>query len=387
MPDLMKLMEDWNGYASASDIGKAEGYERKLTEVVDLLSNAKGLPAHKHEYLIREVLTTSDFPLLFGDVLQRQMLATYKAAPPVWKPFTKVSTVPRMAPHIGGKRFSMSGGDQVLDKVVEKGEYHASDRVEKQYDITVDKYGRQFDISLEAMINDDLNALKDTPTRFANAAMRTEHHTVDSVFVYDCGGAVTHAVSGQLYSTVAGGMAEINQSAGALTIGFLEQGVEAMAGFRDINNNPIYNRAKFLVVPPALEMTALQILKSTEKMWAAGAVAYPTTNVIAQYGLQLIVDPYLPIIATANGHAASANTQWYLFSDPKDIVVLEAAHLAGHESPEICMKASDKVSVGGGAIGPMAGDFATDNIFYRVRLIFGATKLDWRGTYIGGAVG
>ena len=85
--ELLKLMEDWNGYTALSDIDKGDGYEQKLKEVVDLLSNARGLPPHKHEYLIREALTTSDFPLLFGDVLDRQVLASYKAVDPVWKAF------------------------------------------------------------------------------------------------------------------------------------------------------------------------------------------------------------------------------------------------------------------------------------------------------------
>jgi len=98
----------------------------------------------------------------------------------------------------------------------------------------------------------------------------------------------------------------------------------------------------------------------------------------------LIIDPYLTIIDTANGNPLTAVGGWYLFSDPRELAVIEAAHLRGHERPEICMKNSDKVTVGGGAINPMAGDFATDNIFYRVRLIFGGTTLDWRGFYFGG---
>jgi hypothetical protein len=45
------------------------------------------------------------------------------------------------------------------------------------------------------------------------------------------------------------------------------------------------------------------------------------------------------------------------------------------------MKASDKVSVAGGLISPFAGDFATDDIFYRVRIVCGGTQLDPRFTY------
>jgi len=378
--ELMKLMEDWKGYVALNDVGRGEGYEQKLKETIDLLSNANNLPPHRREYLLREALTTSDFPLLFGDVLDRQVLAAYKAVDPVWKAFVKISTNRDFKV---SDRYAITGGDQVLARVGEKGEYLASERTEAVYHLSVLKYGRQFDISWEAMINDDLGALKDTPERFARAAVRTEHRITTGQYVHDSGGAATHAASGQLYSTAAG---EVNETNALLTIANLENAVEAMAGFLDANGEPIQNRAKFLVVPPNLEMTARQILTSANKMWvelggAGGPLPYPTTNTIAQYGLILIVDPYLPVLDPV---AANGLTAWYLFADPRDIAAIEVAHLRGHERPEICMKASDKVSIGGGLISPMDGDFATDNILYRVRLCFGATTLDWRATYMGG---
>lgn len=360
--ELMKLMEDWSGYVSLS----GRHSDAEIGAFVDLLSNAQNVPAHLHEYRIKEALTTSDFPNLFGDVLDRQVLAAYKAVDPVWKAFVKMSAVKDFRQ---AKRFAIAGGDDVLARVAEKGEYLASDRTEDYYYFTVNKYGRQFDISWEALINDDLGALRDTPERFARAAVRTEHDLVTS----------TYAGAGALYAA-----GNPNTTNAALTIASLEAGVASMASVLDAAGNPIMNRAKYLVVPPVLEMTARQILTSATKMWLSPAIAataaYPMTNVIAQYGLQLIVDPYLAIYA----NAAEQATQWYLFADPKDIAALEFAHLLGHERPEICMKSSDKVTVGGGLIGPMSGDFATDNVFYRVRLVFGGVTLDWRATYLGG---
>ncbi|GAH72522.1 unnamed protein product, partial [marine sediment metagenome] len=121
-----------------------------------------------------------------------------------------------------------------------------------------------------------------------------------------------------------------------------------MHSFRDRSLTiPIKNRPKYLVVPPELEFTARQILTSAMKMWLehteaiAPATPYPTTNVIAKYGLELIVDDWLPIVDETNGTRA-----WYLFAAPSDIVAIEFDHLRGHERPEICMKASDKVTVG-----------------------------------------
>ena len=118
----------------------------------------------------------------------------------------------------------------------------------------------------------------------------------------------------------------------------------------------------------------------------AGApdVWVPTTNVVSNYGLELVIDPYITTIDVANGNPLSAVGAWYLFSNPMELAALEAAHLRGHERPEIAMKSSDKVTVGGGALNPMSGDFATDNVFYRVRVIFGGVTEDWRAFYFGG---
>ena len=376
MLELMQLMESWNGFSAISEVKKPDNYDLRLKETIDLLTNAKGLPHHRHEYLLREALTTSDFPYLFGDVLDRQVLASYKAVEPVWKKFVRMGTVPRIFPQVGGYRFGITGGDQHLDEVAEKGEYLASDRTEARYACYVKKYGRQFDISWEALINDDIGALKDTPERFARAAVRTEHRLVSNTYCADALADTNHA-AGNLYDS--GLVDAINLAALPLTIQNLEDTCEAMSAFTDVNGEPIMNRAKYLVVGPGLEFTARQILTSAFKAWVndavAAAVPMPTANVISQYGLELVVDPYLPIFLP------NAQLSWFLFADPKDIAAMEFDYLIGHERPEICMKASDKVSLGGGELGPMTGDFATDNVFYRVRDVCGCNKLEWRATY------
>lgn len=382
MPDLLQVVKDWDGFHAVSEAAHGADYDQRLTEVVNLLTNSRGLRPHEREYLIREALTTSDFPFLFGDVLDRQVLGAYKAVDPVWRAFTKMSTVNDFRT---AYRFKINGGDQVLAVVPEKGEYQASARTELRYPLAVQKYGRQFDISWESLVNDDLGALKDTPERFAKAAVRTEHRVVTGLYAGDVG-THTEGAGGNLYEI------GVNGTADALTIASLEAAMENQAALQDTGDEPIMNRPKFLVVPPALEFTARQILTSANKMWmdhvtraaasAATLFPMPTANVISQAGLVLVIDPYLPVLDTTSDEEG-----WYLFSDPSDIAALEAAHLTGHERPEIAMKSSDKVNVGGGPIGPMDGDFATDNVLYRVRLVFGATKLDWRATFMGGYQG
>jgi len=157
MPDIVlfsEAMEGVAGYLSNRERGLSIPME-KITEANDLIYGGvyrgRTLALHEREFLIKEALTTSDFPYLFGDVLNRQMLASYQAVEPVWKSIVKKSTVPRIAPQVGGYRFAMTGGDQMLEKVGQKGEYLASTRSELRYQLSVEKYGRQFDISWETL--------------------------------------------------------------------------------------------------------------------------------------------------------------------------------------------------------------------------------------------
>ena len=379
---LMQLMEDWKGYASIDERGRPT--KAQAAAFYDLLGNVRKVPAHRHEYEIREAMTTDSFPLMFADVIDRQLLAAYVAIDPMWKMYMRVKTVNRLHPWIGAKRFAITMSGMYLGEVPEKGEYLALKKTEKKYDIYAKKYGNQIDISWEAVIADKLGALKDTPSEFAWLAANTEHYNAVNLYANDLNILGTHAL-GDLYDDTTAG--EINATTLPLTIANLEATVAAMQAFRHPSGQPMRNKPKYLVVSDGgLEFTAQQILTSASKMWLdyttreAGPINYamPTTNVIAQYGLELIIDPWLSI-AGLDGY--TANT-WYLFADPGNIAAIECDYLEGHERPEICMKASDKVTLGGGAINPMSGDFATDNIFYRVRQCFGANKLDWRATFI-----
>ena len=369
---LREMMEGFEGYRSVREARKSPDLDARLLEVANLINNESGFPAHRHEYLLKEAMTTADFPYLFGEILDRQLLQGFKDTPQVMAQVCRRGTVRDFRTV---HRYEISNGDQYLDQVSEKGEYLASDRDEARYTYALLKYGRQFDISWEAMVNDDLGALSDTPMRFAKAARRTEERFITSLF-WNAAGPL------DAYFSAANGGAAV--AANPLTIANLETAVEAMAAYTDQGGSPIMNRPKYLVIPPALEFTARQILSSANKQWLwpendeGGPFAYPTTNVIAQYGLELIINPWIPIICTTGTIGA---TTWALFSSPADIAAAEFGLLRGHESPELFMKSSDQTRVGGGLTSPMDGDFATDNIFYKVRHVLGGVTLSGRAGY------
>lgn len=369
--EFLEVVNDWNGFSPAKS---ARFTESDIQRGMDLIDNAAGYSWRKHAAIMEEVITTTDFPNLFGVILDREMIARYGVAPQDWNQYIKTSTVTNFNTH---ERNRVDGMTNTLEEVTEKGEYLVGPVQNTQYTLAVLKKGRQFDISWESLINDGMGAFSDVAQRFADAATNTESLETAGLFSSAAGPNVL------LYGApiVDGGQAVTNLGTLALTIANLETTMELMRAQTDPLGNPIAVKGMHLVVPPALEFTARQILTSANKMWVesagGGAVALPTNNVISQVGIRLHVNDWLPVV-DASGNV---NTTWYLFADTRQGWAAEYAHLRGHEQPEVVMKASDKVSVSGAPMSPFSGDFATDNVFYRVRIVTGGTQLDPRMTY------
>ena len=376
MNDFLKMIEGWEGF---NPVGSSRISEAALAKFVDLFTNAQGMPAHRQEYLIRESVTTSDFPYLFGQVLDRSMLARYRAAASPWRSYVKTG---KLRDFRAATLHKLVGSDGLLAVVPEKTEYPGTSQSTGYYSHQLYKRGRSFDISWESLINDAMDAFGDIPQRFADAALNTE--AILATGIYAITGGPNTALFGATISDV-DGQAITNKGTLALTMANLEATLALMTAQTDLTGNPLSIRASHLVVPPALEMTARTILTSALKVYVdtvgganASTPAYvpmPTNSIIPQMGLQLHIDPWLPIVDTSAGK----NKTWYLFSDQGNWGQVD--FLTGHESPEICMKASNKVAVGGGPINQFEGDFDSDNVLYRVRHVLGATPFDPRYAY------
>jgi hypothetical protein len=362
---------DWKGWEPVSQRYTESQIERGLA----LINNDAHLRPHRHEYAMMEAITTTDFPNLFGVIIDRELMAQYGIVQPDFASYTKIGTVSNFNQHT---RDRLNGPRALLPRVGEKGEYLVSPVSDTQYTRQVYKLGRQFDISWESLVNDGMGAFDDIAADYAKAALNTEYHEVTGLYAAATGpdpllfGAPIVDVDGVNVT---------NLGALALTIANLETTMELMASQTDVNGLPLNIRGMHLVVPSALEFTARAILTSALKQWtevgAGGGIPVPTTNVVPQMGLQLHINPWLAYIDTSG----NVDTTWYLFADTGMGYAIGFDRLRGHEGPEICMKASDKVAVGGGPISPFDGDFATDNVFYRVRQVQGGNYLDPRFAY------
>jgi len=175
MSEFLESMKTWEGFAPV----RKSADEQAMAEALNLIQNKAGYTPRRHAAILEEAITTTDFPYLFGQVIDRQLLANYKGFDADWKNYMRVTTVPDFNTV---RREKLHGTDSRLPVVPEKGEYQPSTPTNCRYTYNVKKYGRQFDISWEAMINDSLGAFQDVPQRMALAAARTEYYFATSLF-------------------------------------------------------------------------------------------------------------------------------------------------------------------------------------------------------------
>lgn len=350
---------------------KGRRYQEKLAEAAKLVADV--YRGRRGMHYLREAMTTSDFPFLFGDILDRQVLASYREAPATWQNYVKRG---RVRDFRTVKRFGVYGSDQVLSAVLgQKGEYQYEEiNEDTPYSYAVAKYGRKLRFSWETMINDDLDALKDGPERLGRAARRTEEKFATQLFVDANGPHASFYTTGNKNRVhTENGVAVANPP---LSVAALQMALEVLSKQVDQNGEPIVIDTVELVYGPALEVTVQNILNAiTIEATETGGTS--ARKLIIQNWMKTTFRPnrnaYIPIVAnTANG-----NTSWFLFANPDNgRPALEMGFLIGHEEPEIFMKTPNQTPVGGGSEDAMNGDFESDAIEYKARHVLGGTRMD-----------
>lgn len=325
-------------------------------------------------YRLQEVLSTSDFTYLFGDIVDRQMLITYAEIPNVWSAVAKRGTVRDFR---ASRRIAVDGLETPFYPTFKKAELEGvkydNNISETAYTTQVDVYERGIAFNWRMFINDDLDVMSSLPQRLARGARRTEEKMYVTLFV-GSGGYNTTFFSNANKNIVntANGASSNNP---ALSVQGLRDALTVMALQVDAQANPIYIEGMVLEVPPMLEITAREILTATQLEVVPATSALGTRYVTANYlasKIKLVVNPYLTTI----DQSANKHTTWYLFADPTSgRPALEMSFLRGYEQPMILQKAPNTLRVGG-SVDPMLGDFNDMSIHYKGVHILGGTLLD-----------
>ncbi len=367
-------------------------YERRLTAAVNFV--AEVYDGRRPGWQLSEALSTDDFPILFGDIMDRQMLATYREKPSAWEQVARRRVVRDFR---GVKLYKpLTGMAGRLDEVAEHAEYPEGS-VEEQatQTITVKKYGKRLGLSWETLVNDDMDQMRELPNKMARMARRTEEYMATELYVGATGPSGTLYTVGNdniINTTNAPGMVGADDNPPLSVIG-LTQGLLVFGNQTDEDGNPIEHEAVTLVVPPALEVTANNILAATAielttdgGTLGAAAPAAERRLIAANWlsrRVRLVVNPLIPLVAASNG-----NTSWFLFGSPSaDREALVMAFLRGWEDPAVFIKSANARRVGGGDVDPMDGDFDTDSVAYKVRHVLGSAIVDPRATVASNGTG
>lgn len=286
--------------------------------------------------ITRALHTTSDFPLILGDAVARELRRAYEAAPSGVRMLARQTT----ARDFRAKRALQFGEGPELQKVLEGGEFQHGTIEESGETYSVETFGRIFSISRQALINDDLGAFTQIPAKLGNAARAFEAAQLVAKLVANPtmsdGTAVFHASHGNLAA-----------SGAVPSLTTLAEARNAMRRQIGIGGEPINAAPYALVVPPELETAGEQLL--TQINATKSQDVNPFGNMV------LAVEPRL----TDTG-------AWYVAADPATIDGLEYAYLEGAPGPQIETRQG----------------FEVDGVQMKVRLDFGCGWVDHRGWYL-----
>jgi hypothetical protein len=315
-------------------------------------------------YSVREAYTTSDFPYLMGDVLDRMMLQNYRSAGHNWQAYTKVSRPLRDFRTV--RRLALNGAEGQYDTITEDQPLQYSTTLdEDNYTYTPALYGKGVKLSFRAIMNDDLDAFDSIPERLGKGGRRTVEKFVTELF-FDANGP-----DATFFSAGNGNRLTSNPD---LAIDALGTAFETLLGLTDADGEPILVEGVTLVYPPALHVTVMNLMNSLSvDVTTEGGVSGQTVRVnnwIVR-NLTPVMNPYIPIVSTTNG-----NTSWALFANPSaGRPAGEVGFLAGFNEPVLFQKAGNAARVGGG-IDQAAGDFESMDQHYKGIIAMGGAVLD-----------
>lgn len=325
---------------------------------------------------LAEAFSTSDFKLAAAAELDKEMLRQYDELPSTWDQYTDTTTVRDFRPKRLQSRWRTTTG---FARVPELTEYPGQDtRGASEYAIQVAKYGRRFAISWEAWLNNEaIGELEDLPAELARQARETEMiAAVSNLLNVDPTTNLANGVNTAFFKSANG-----NAPASLpLTRANLKTVLDGMATKKDPNSGRVIARPDVVVViPKALESQMLSIKAPTTVRITDTATNTEVEQANEFANLDYVVEPMLDFV---NTHAKAATT-WFVLPKPKSArPAMWLAKLAGHEQPDMRVKADTGQRVGGGDISALEGSFEIDDIQYRGRHIVGNQQGDPLFTYV-----
>jgi hypothetical protein len=280
--------------------------------------------------------STSDFPLLFEDALNKMLRTDYTFAPEKWQDIARQTSVSDFR----AKNFYQVESVNGMHETPEGGEIKYTTLLEAKQTIKVKKYAQGIKFTREAFINDDLNALMIIPNRFVKDWDELRGDLVWGMIIEN----VKMDDGQQLFSTLHDNLLT------GVGSSFSEAGLElALKTFR--NQKALGGERRIRVTPRTLLIPVELEVKVKKMLTTITPATVPDVNVFNGM-FDYIVEPRL-----------TDPDAWYMMADPNQIDCLFFAYLDGNDGLRVNSE----------------DDFNTDTMKYAVRSEFGVSAVDHRG--------
>jgi ATP-dependent protease ClpP protease subunit len=293
--------------------------------------------------------TSSDFPVLLENTLNKTLLDAYSVASDTWRQWCAVGTVSDFRPY---KRLRM-GSFGNLDALGEGGEYkHKAIPDATAETVSIGTKANTITLTRQAIINDDLGGFIRIGQMLARAAARSIEKDAYDLLVSN---PVLDSDNKALFHTDHGNLhtGSGTNPAAAITMTSLDAARSAIKIQKDRSGNDYIGITEpFLLLCPVAKAGAARVANESE-FDPDTANKLNRANITRGIFKAIIDTPYL------SGNA------WYLLADPAQFPTLEVLFLNGVQTP--FTEQEEKTNV--------------DGVTWKVRLDYGVNVVDYVGAF------
>lgn len=285
--------------------------------------------------------STSDFPSLLENVLNKSLMTRYREAQPTYRNIARSVSFADFRPHPMVKM----GDFPDLAEVQENGEIKFGTFGEAKETVAVQSYAIGVALSRQMIINDTLGGLQSVIADRGTGIARFEDKTFFALLVSGTSnnGPTLLETSRQVFNTTDGTLAG---TPSAIDIANVNLGKAAMRKQTSVDGNYLDIYPSVLLVGPDKELEAAQLLAPIQAQQAGNVNPFSGS-------LSLQVSPRV------------LGNDWYLFADPAMAPVFVYGYLDGFEGPRFRIE----------------DPFGTQGTAMTLEHDFGVGAIDYRGGY------
>lgn len=288
--------------------------------------------------------STSDFPNIFENALNKMLLDGFALQMPSWPRFAKVGSLTDFRPHIRYRAGSI--GD--LEVRQQNGEFKSLTLSDAEREtITAVNRGGILNVSYEMIVNDDMSVFTEAARMLGQSAARTLDKAVFALFALNGGDGPTMGDGNPLFDASHN---NIVATAARPTVVSIEAARVLMASQLDVSSNDYLDlRPDRFLGPLSTGGEARAVNNSTYDPDATGKLQ--RYNIVGNLLSDIIDTPRL------GGNA------WYLLANPNMEPVFEVGFLDGQQEPQFDQEDA----------------FSQHGMKWRVNYPFGVAAIGWRG--------